>query len=379
MGKKLLVLFLLLIAIAAWYFAPHSRVIAPGVERTPTPQSTLSVTPTATPLLVSDKEVVLENLSVPWDIALTPDGTLLVTERKGNLVIMTKQDSRKIAVEGVHEIGEGGLLGIALHPNFAENHWLYLYMTTRRSGRNFNIVNRYVFENNRLSQMKTVVGNIPAGNNHNGGRMRFGPDGYLYIGTGEGGVSNRSRSLSSLGGKILRITDDGKIPENNPFETSPLYSYGHRNVQGLAWDENGIMWATEHGRSGLLSGYDEVNKIQIGKDYGWPTIQGPQEGEGLISPFVQSGANTTWAPSGLVYYKDNLFFAGLRGQALYQLNLSTKKITTHFEKEYGRLRAVTLGHDGYLYISTSNRDGRGAPKPGDDKIYKIKIESFFQE
>ena len=169
----------------------------------------------------------------------------------------------------------------------------------------------------------------------------------------------------------MRIKDDGSIPEDNPFN-SPVYSYGHRNSQGLAWDNQGRLWATEHGRSGIKSG------IEPGKNYGWPIIQGPETKENMISPIVQSGPDDTWAPAGIAYLNHSLFFAGLRGQTLYQAKLIKDKVslTSHFLKDFGRLRAVVLGPDGFLYITTSNTDGRGEPQLNDDKLIRINPEVF---
>jgi glucose/arabinose dehydrogenase len=185
----------------------------------------------------------------------------------------------------VHHAGEGGLLGMALHPRFDEHHWIYLYLTTVSDGGAENRVERYTFENDRLSDKKIIIDKIPGANYHDGGRIAFSPDGYLYITTGDAGKSNLAQATDSLAGKILRVHDDGSIPLDNPFHNA-VWSYGHRNSQGLAWDDRGRLWATEHGRSGILSGFDELNLIEKGKNYGWPVIQGDESREGMERPIV---------------------------------------------------------------------------------------------
>ncbi|KKS63178.1 MAG: Quinoprotein glucose dehydrogenase [Candidatus Collierbacteria bacterium GW2011_GWD2_42_50] len=219
---------------------------------------------------------------------------------------------------------------------------------------------------------------IKGSSNHDGGRIAFGPDGYLYITTGDAETPNLAQDKNSLNGKILRIKDDGGIPEDNPFGNA-VYSLGHRNPQGLAWDKNGTLWETEHGPSGIQTGNDEVNIIIKGGNYGWPTIKGDQTKKGLISPIIQSGTKDTWAPSGMAYYDGSLFFSGLRGEALYEAKIRNGNkldLLTHFKQEFGRIRAVVLGPDGYLYLSTSNQDGRGRVREGDDKIIKINPKIF---
>lgn len=318
-------------------------------------------------------EVVAENLNIPWSLVFLPDGSMLVTERPGVLKkIGTEEFSIKIP-DVVH-IGEGGLLGITLHPNFKENNWLYLYFTTRTNGRMTNVVKRYTLSGNNIGEEKIIIVGIPGNSNHNGGRIKFGPDGLLYITTGDSETSSLAQDINSLAGKILRLDENGDIPSDNPFGNA-VYSYGHRNPQGLTWDEQGRLWATEHGRSGVQSGLDELNLIERGANYGWPTIQGDQAQDDLKSPVRHSGATATWAPSGLAYHSGSVFFAGLRGQALYEMSINEQgtvnEIKSHFKNEFGRLRDVVIGPDGYFYLLTSNTDGRGNPKSGDDKIIKI--------
>ncbi len=317
-------------------------------------------------------EIIAENLHTPWEIAFLPDGDLLVTERPGMLKRIGKE-KRIYAIEGVEHIGEGGLLGLALHPRFSENQWMYLYLTTKNGEGLINRVERYRFAGDRLTEKMVIIDNIPGAAYHDGGRIAFGPDGYLYVTTGDAGNPNFAQDINSLAGKILRLKDDGSIPSDNPFGNA-VYSYGHRNSQGLAWDDKGQLWATEHGRSGILSGLDELNLIEKGKNYGWSVIQGDETKANMESPITQSGPDETWAPAGATFWNGSVFFGGLRGEALYEANVINERnvsIKVHFRKEFGRIRAVVLGPDTFLYLITSNTDGRGEIKTGDDKIIRI--------
>lgn len=321
------------------------------------------------PVLKKDLEVVAENLKIPWEITWLPSGEMLVTERPGNLLKIST-DRKIIPIAGVEHRGEGGLLGLALHPNFSENKFIYLYLTSRSGEALINRVERYVLDGDKLSDKLVVLDNIPGSQYHDGGRIKFGPDGKLYITTGDAGQSDRAQDKDSLAGKILRVNDDGGIPSDNPFGTA-IYSYGHRNPQGITWDSERNLWATEHGRSGVQSGYDELNLIRAGANYGWPTIEGPEAKEGLTSPVINSGADKTWAPASALYWQGSIFFTGLRGEALYEYNLASQELKSHFYEDFGRLRALSLGPDNYFYVSTSNTDGRGTVRAGDDKIIRI--------
>lgn len=320
--------------------------------------------------------VIAENLDTPWALAFLPDGSILVTERAGNVRIINHDGTLDPTITKIpsREIGEGGLLGITIHPDFASNNYVYLYYTYSGDGnQTFNRVVRMTYGNKSLSDEKIILDEIPGDNNHNGGRIKFGPDRNLYIGTGDAENPTNAQNTTSLSGKILRITPEGKIPSDNPFNNA-IYSIGHRNVQGLAW-KNNALWATEHGRSGVLSGLDELNLIEKGKNYGWSVIQGDETKIGMESPRWNSGSST-WAPSGAAFVGSRLFFAGLRGQTLYEAQIKDDKvlkITEHFKGEFGRLREVILGPDGYLYVTTSNKDGRGKPAKNDDRILKIKL------
>ncbi|MDD3531801.1 MAG: PQQ-dependent sugar dehydrogenase [Candidatus Shapirobacteria bacterium] len=326
--------------------------------------------------------VVAEELTVPWGIAFLPNGDLLVTERPGRVRLVNGQGLRPepvLALPNVVAVGEGGLLGIAPHPNFSDNGYVYLYYTYRDgSDQLLNQVSRMVYRGDRLEDEQVIVAKIPGAANHNGGRIKFGPDGYLYIATGDTGKALLSQDINSLAGKILRLTDEGGAPQDNPFGNL-VYSYGHRNPQGLVWDDQGRLWATEHGRSGPLSGLDELNLIQAGGNYGWPIIEGDEEEEAMISPVIHSGPDITWAPSGALFYQDSIFFAGLRGQALYQFLIATGELRVHLQEEFGRIREAVLGPDNFLYFATSNRDGRGSPILADDRIIKINSKLFLSD
>lgn len=321
----------------------------------------------------SEVEVVASGLDTPWSLAFLPGGDTLVTERNGQLQrIGTEGNSYKVS--GVRETSEGGLLGVAIHPNFTTNNWLYLYYTTEQNGQMTNLVERYTLSGDALIEPVVILQGIPAAANHNGGSIAFGPDGKLYVTTGDAMQGELAQDTQSLAGKILRLNDDGTAAADNPFGNL-VWSYGHRNPQGIAWDRGGRMWSVEHGPSGERkgNGKDELNLIQRGGNYGWPVIAGDETREGMFSPVAHSGENETWAPAGIAAWGETLFFAGLRGQTLYEAHIGadgTADITRHFTEQYGRLRAVaSLGDT--LYFTSSNRDGRGDPRSGGDKIYRF--------
>ncbi len=320
-------------------------------------------------------EVVADKLTIPWEIAFLVEGKLLVTERPGRLLLID-QKRTVIPIDGVAHRGEGGLLGMALHPDFAKNHFLYLYLTSLSRDGLTNRVERYRLDGKTLLDRKVIIENIPGASNHDGGRLAFGPDGMLYITTGDAQKSSLAQDKNSLAGKILRVDDDGNIPKDNPFGNA-VYSHGHRNVQGIAWDAQGRLWATEHGRSGVQSGLDEINLITKGANYGWPTIQGDQRAKGMESPMIHSGPNETWAPSGMTIVDNRILFAGLRGESLYQATItdtgSLSGLKAHVRGVYGRLRTVSVGPDGSVYLLTSNRDGRGTPSNQDDRVIRMAL------
>lgn len=326
----------------------------------------------------SNLVVIAANLHIPWDIVFLPSGDLLVTERAGRVLKIGSQTKLIAQIEGVRHVGEGGLLGITLHPNFSKNNYVYLYSTTQSGKDIANRVERYTLANETLVDRKTILDGINGSSNHDGGRILFGPDGYLYITTGDAEKPASAQDKNSLNGKILRVKDDGTIPEDNPFGNA-VYSLGHRNPQGLAWDDKGRLWQTEHGPSGLQTGHDEVNLIEKGGNYGWPVLRGDQKQNGYIAPILQSGSSDTWAPAGLTYYNGSLFFSGLRGESIYKARIGqdTKlDLSVHHARVFGRIRTIVVGPDGYFYITTSNTDGRGQKKERDDKIIRIHPSSL---
>ena len=369
MSKGVVVISLVIITLAGLFLLRNSG------KTTPLPNVALpSSTPvTSTPNDSPKFEVIAKNLQVPWGLVFLPDKSILVTERSGRVRLINKEgklEDESVADITVKQVGEGGLLGITIHPDFTKNHYVYLYYTYSENGQMYNKVVRFEYQPPKFIENKIIADRIPSSSNHNGGRIKFGPDGYLYISTGDAENPSQAQNTNTLGGKILRVTSDGKAAPGNPFNTL-IYSYGHRNVQGLAWDNQGRLWATEHGRSGALSGLDELNLIEAGKNYGWPIIQGDETKPGMTTPKINSGPNYTWAPSGAAFFESSIFFGGLRGQTLYEAKAGTLELKKHFEGQFGRVRDVILGPDNLLYITTSNQDGRGTPSGEDDRITRI--------
>lgn len=337
-------------------------------------------------------ETWVEDLEIPWSLIFLSDGRALVSERPGRirLIINGQLQKKSYVVLDVHHSGEGGLMGLAFHPEFPQKPYIYVMHTYRDNNDVYNRVIRLKDAGKTGIFDRVIIDKIPGGGFHNGGRIAFGPDGMLYITTGETFRSGLAQDLSSLGGKILRITPEGEIPEDNPFRGSPVYSFGHRNPQGIAWDpETGDLFASEHGPSGeyLLFANDEINCIQKGGNYGWPEAVGAPGKKPYIDPLV--AWKKTTPPSGITFYngsklmnsKGNLFIASLRSEALLRIKIkrdagiySVDRIERWFEGKYGRMRDVVEGPDGFLYFLTNNRDGRGSPRKGDDRIYRISPE-----
>lgn len=387
-ASLLILLFLLLCAFAV-LMNKEILTLEKDQKARPTAAGTPAPSPDQDQPVLS---VVAENLDVPWALAFLPDKSILFTEREGRVRFIDADGNLRqqpvATIPDVREISEGGLLGIAVDPDFSSNNYIYVYYTYGTNNQNTsNRVVRYKFSNNSLTDRTIIVDAIPGAPNHDGGRIKFGPDGYLYITTGDSQEPSLAQNRTSLVGKILRVTRDGEAAPGNPFGTR-VYSYGHRNPQGLAWDTEDQLWATEHGRSGFPSGLDEINLIEAGNNYGWPEIQGDETRSGMVTPVHHSGS-MTWAPSGAAFYlpagrqargaDGSIFFAGLRGQGLYEAVLDGTRVVEvkkHFDKELGRIREVVLGPDGFLYITTSNLDGRGSPKANDDKILRVNPESL---
>jgi glucose/arabinose dehydrogenase len=336
------------------------------------PAATTSPTTTATrvarPRVAGD---VATGLSVPWGLAFLPDGTALVSERDTEQVkaVDPSGDVRTVGrVRGVDGTGEGGLLGLAVSPDFESDRTVFVYFTRRSE----NVVARLTYDGDGLSGQRTVLDGIPAGPIHDGGRIAFGPDGYLYVGTGESGQTDLSQDRESLGGKILRITPDGDPAPGNPFAGSPVWSLGHRNVQGLAWDSRGRLWAAEFGQNT----WDELNRIEPGENYGWPVVEGRSDDDRYVDP-VRQWRTSEASPSGIAVAEDSVFMAALGGTRLWQVPIPGGRAgrpTALMREDYGRLRTVVAAPDGSLWVTTSNRDGRGAPRDGDDRIVRLTFD-----
>ncbi|MEM1946678.1 MAG: PQQ-dependent sugar dehydrogenase [Candidatus Caldarchaeum sp.] len=335
-----------------------------------------------------DVEVVAKNLRVPWSISFISADEALFTERNGSVKLLTLSSRRveQVGFVEVAAVGEGGLLGLETVKERRRTD-VYLYHTYNAGGRLMNKVVRVTYDGG-LEDKTDLVTNIPGGAVHDGGRIKLGPDNMLYITTGDGGQANRAQDLGSLGGKILRMTLDGKVPNDNPFK-SLVYAYGLRNPQGIAWRESSnTMFCTDHGPTGegARFAHDEVNIVVSGGNYGWPTVIGDEAGPGFIKPVLHSGLET-WAPSGCCFYSSGeisqwnggFFFATLRGQHLHCIIFNEKNnVVMHFklfEGVFGRLRDVVAGPDSALYILTSNRDGRGSPAVEDDRILRVSSRS----
>ena len=331
-------------------------------------------------------EVVATGLEVPWEIAFAPDGRIFVTERPGRVRVIEDGEllDEPLLEPDVVPHGEGGMLGLALDPNFASNGYFYVKYTHRGPDGLTNRVSRFTADGNQAADELVLLDDIPADGIHNGGRVGFGPDGNLYITTGDAGEPDYSQDPDNVAGAILRIRPDGSIPEDNPFDGSPVYSYGNRNPQGLAWHpETGDLISTEHGERAR----DEINLIEPGANYGWPVVEGVAGHPDFVDPIIESGPDVTWAPSGATFYTGDalpehwqglFFFASLRGQHIHWMLLEPPyengEAIQHgrlFHEEFGRIRAIAEGPDGYLYFTTSNRDQWDVPRPNDDHIYRI--------
>jgi glucose/arabinose dehydrogenase len=326
------------------------------------------------------------NLVVPWAIAFAPDGRLFVTERPGRIRVVRDGvlEVSPWAVLSVRAIGEGGLMGLALHPQFEQQPWVYVCYTFNDGGPTRNRIVRLREEDGRAGEEQVVLDRFPGANIHDGCRLKFGPDGKLYATTGDAFNRSLAQELSSLAGKILRLNPDGSVPDDNPFgPASLIYSYGHRNAQGIAFHpHSGELFATEHGPSGEvgLGDYDEVNIIVAGGNYGWPLVVGAPGLDEFVDPLLTYPEDAV-PPAGLTFYAadlipewtGNLFFTSLGAKHLQRVVLGRDHEVLAIERlfQFGRLRDVIQGPDGALYVSTSNRDGRGTPAPEDDRILRI--------
>jgi glucose/arabinose dehydrogenase len=313
-------------------------------------------------------EEVATGLAVPWGVDFLPDRRAVVTERDSARVLLVDPDGGEPVVAGTIEEaapqGEAGLLGVAVSPDFERDRLVYLYVSTGTDNR---VVRAELGRDDTLGPTEVVLDGIPLGAIHDGGRLAFGPgDGFLYVSTGETGVGELSQDRDSLGGKILRITTDGEPAPGNPDPDSPVWTWGHRNVQGLAFDDDGNLWASELGQST----YDELNLIEPGANYGWPEAEGRSIEESFTNPRVV-WATSEASPSGLAFLDGHLWMAGLGGVRLWRVDVTDGDASDpadFFVGEYGRLRTVVTAPDGRLWVTTSNRDGRGAPSDSDDRI-----------
>lgn len=333
-------------------------------------------------------EKVLGNLEVPWSIVFGPDGEMLFTERSGRLMILKKGDTKPTLIAQITDVvhqGEGGLMGLALHPQFKKNGFMYVSYTFRFKGSLANRVVRYTLKNGKLGDEVLIVRYLPGSSVHNGCRLRFGPDGMLYITTGDAADRQIAQDPSSLGGKILRLHDDGSVPKDNPRSGSEIYALGFRNPQGIDWHpSSGLLFETEHGPSGFdgPGGGDEVNIVDAGGNYGWPVIHHREQKAGYHSPLLEYTPAVAPA-SGMFYtgrafpgFQNNFFFGCLRGMRIQRVILdesNPRKVLREeslLEEEYGRIREVATGPDGFIYFSTSNTS-RGRTSSDDDRILRI--------
>jgi glucose/arabinose dehydrogenase len=311
---------------------------------------------------------VATGLEVPWGLAFLPDKSALVAERDSAKIkrIAGGQVTEVGSVPGVDSSAEGGLLGLAVDPKYPERPYVYAYYSTGEDNR----IARLTYQDGRISEPEVILQGIPMAAIHNGGRLRFGPDGFLYAGTGDGGDRPNSQNDDSLGGKILRITTDGKPAPGNP-DGRLWYSKGHRNVQGLAFGGSQL-YAAEFGQDT----WDELNAITAGANYGWPAAEGISQLDGMIDPIAQWRTSEA-SPSGITFAQGYIFMAGLRGGRLWAIPVANGQRTgepvSFFLWKFGRLRTVEAAPDGSLWLTTSNTDGRGTPKPGDDRILRITI------
>ena len=336
-------------------------------------------------------ETFVGGLQVPWSIVFTPDGRMIFTERPGRVSVVENgrlRDAPLATIDDVRAASESGLMSLALHPQFASNHLLYLAYAYAVGDEQRVRVVRFRETGTALSDRKLLVENIPAAQYHAGCRLRFGPDGKLYITTGDATERALAQRLDSLAGKTLRLNDDGSVPEDNPFvgqknARPEIWSYGHRNAQGIDWQPGtGLQFQTEHGPSGFdgPGGGDEVNIVERGKNYGWPVIDHRESRDGMESPLLEYTPAVAPA-SGMFYrgsafpqFRGNFFFGCLRGQAIIRVVLDGRRVVSQerlLENKFGRIRDVTEGPDGAIYFSTSNRDGRGSPANDDDRILRL--------
>jgi glucose/arabinose dehydrogenase len=350
---------------------PPAEPQGSGVPVAPSSSGPASTSPSDDP--GTGEPQVLEEIAIglaaPWGLDFLPDGDAVVTERDTRRVLLVKGPDHEVVEVGTIDIaapqGEAGLLGVAVSPEFKIDRLLYFYVSTTDDNR----VVRARLEGNRLGKVRPVLTGIPNGYIHDGGRLEFGPDGFLYVSTGETGTGSLAQERGGLAGKILRITTEGKPAKGNPFGT-PVWTWGHRNVQGLAFDDAGVLWASEFGQDE----FDELNRITKGENYGWPAVEGTGgERRGFVDPQQVWNPDDS-SPSGLAYLDGYLWMAALKGERLWRVEVDGNRAVDpqdFFIGDYGRMRTVAVTPDGELWVMTSNRDTRGDPGPGDDKILLV--------
>lgn len=358
----------------------------PGNTVTATPQPTEPSSPTTAPSKPTGDNTpptddgpakvvgtIATGLAAPWGVAFLPNGDAVVTERDTRRVLLLDAPSYDVRQVGLIDAavsngdtgGEAGLLGVAVSPDFAGDRTLFFYLSTASDNR----IVKARLEGGRLGTPTVILDGIPVGGIHDGGRLAFGPDGYLYASTGETGDRDLAQDKDTLAGKILRITTDGEPAPGNPFPGSEIWSFGHRNVQGLAFDDDDRLWASEFGDQT----YDELNLIRPGENYGWPMVEGRGDRAGLVDPQVVWETDVA-SPSGLAWLDGHLWLASLRGARLWRVDVHGDHAShpvDFFVGEFGRMRTVVVTPEGQLWVTTSNRDGRGDPGPDDDRILLI--------
>ena len=358
--------------------ASPEPVRTPVAERPPLTEAAPSATPDSPPRgpmeLAGAPVDVVTGLSAPWSVVPLPDGSALLSERdRARLLELTADGAvREIGgVPGAAPLGEGGVLGLAIDPaGFADDPAVYVAVTTSGDNRILRLALDGPAGSRTLGAVEEVLTGIPASRTHNGGRLAFGPDGMLYATTGDAGDPSRAQDPASLAGKILRLTPDGEVPADNPTPGSYVYSLGHRNPQGLAWDQGGRLWAAEFGQNT----WDELNRIDPGANYGWPIVEGVGGDTRFVDP-VQQWPTSEASPSGLAIVGDTLFLASLRGQRLWQVDLDDPgRSTPLLVGELGRLRDAVAAPDGSLWLLTNNTDGRGEPRAGDDRLVSVSLQ-----
>ncbi|WP_224766443.1 PQQ-dependent sugar dehydrogenase [Nocardioides campestrisoli] len=360
--------------------SPASSSPSPSAGQSPSASPSAPEQTASGPARPQVAGTVASGLEVPWGLAFLPDGSAVVTERDSARVLRLTGEGEEWKVTEVGRIEaaapevEGGLLGVAASPDFDSDRTLFFYVTAADDNR----IVRAELDGDRLGEPEPVLTGIPRGMIHDGGRLLFGPDGYLYASTGEIGERELAQDRESLAGKILRITPDGRPAPGNPDPDSSVWSWGHRNVQGLATDDRDRLWASEFGDST----WDELNLVRKGRNYGWPRIEGRSadnpgvSADGLTDPLAVWSTDEA-SPSGLAYAEGSLWLGALRGTRLWQVPVTDDGLGRprgHFVGDYGRLRSIAAAPDGSLWMTTSNRDGRGTPSDEDDRILRVTLE-----